>query len=159
MRRHMLSLAAAGALLAAAAPASAQTFAVEDPVLRAIWDQGMNQSQVMKIAQTLMDSIGPRLTGTPGHRNAVDWAVKTLQSWGAEARAEQYGTWHGWRRGPTHIDLLSPRVRTLEGMILAYSPGTGGRPVQAEVVATPAFASQAEFDAWLPTVRGKIVAI
>ena len=159
MRRRLLTLAAAATLLGSAPTASAQTWSVDDPVLRAIWDQGMNRSQVMRIAQTLMDSIGPRLTGTPGSRNAVDWAVKTLQSWGAEARAEQYGTWHGWRRGVTHVDLLQPRVRTLEGTMLAWSPGTGRQPVQAQVIHAPAFASPAEYEAWLPNVRGRIVAV
>jgi hypothetical protein len=155
----MLTLAAAGALLALAAPASAQTWSVEDPVLRAIWDQGMNQSQVMKIAQTMMDSIGPRLTGTPNHKAGVDWAVRLLQSWGAEARAEQYGTWHGWRRGISHIDLIQPRVRSLDGMMLGYSPPTpGGRPVEAAVVHVPVFESAAQYEAWIPSVRGKIVA-
>jgi carboxypeptidase Q len=158
MRRRTLTFAAVLTALAAAGSASAQTFAVEDPVLRQIWEQGMEQSRAMDIAQTLMDSIGPRLTGTPGYDRAVDWATSLLSSWGVDARAEQYGTWQGWDRGITHIDLISPRVRTLEGMMLAFSPGTNGRPVEAEVVAVPEFASQAEFDAWLPSVRGKFVA-
>lgn len=158
MRRRTLPIAAALFVFAGAAPASAQTWAVEDPVLRQIWDVGMNDSRVMDIAQTLLDSIGPRLTGTPGYDNAADWAVRTLSSWGVEARKEQYGTWNGWRRGITHIDLIRPRVRTLEGTMLAWSPGTGGRPVEAEVVAIPTFDSDADFTAWLPSVRGRIVA-
>jgi hypothetical protein len=158
MRRRTLPLAAAITLMAGAAPALAQTWAVEDPVIRQIWEVGTDQSRVMDIAQTLLDSIGPRLTGTPGYDNAANWAVKTLSSWGVDARKEQYGTWNGWRRGITHVDLIRPRVRSLEGMMLAWSPGTGGRPVEAQVIAIPTFASEAAFDAWLPTVRGKIVA-
>jgi carboxypeptidase Q len=158
MRRRTLSFAAALTVFAGAAPALAQTWAVEDPVLRQIWDVGMNQSRVMSIAQTLMDSIGPRLTGTPGYDRGADWAVKTLAGWGVDAKKEQYGTWNGWRRGTTHIDLVRPRVRTLEGMMLAWSPGTRGRPVEAQVVAMPTFATRADFDAWLPSVRGRIVA-
>jgi carboxypeptidase Q len=158
MRRRTLSLAAALSILAGATPALGQTWAVEDPVLRQIWEVGMNDSQVMDIAQTLLDSIGPRLTGSPGYDRAADWAVQALVSWGVDARKEQYGTWNGWRRGITHVDLISPRVRSLEGMMLAWSPGTGGRPVEAQVVAIPTFAAEAEFDAWLPSVRGNIVA-
>ena len=88
MRRRTLSIAAALSVFAGATPALAQTWAVEDPVLRQIWEVGMNDSQVMNIAQTLLDSIGPRLTGTPGYDNAADWAVKTLSSWGVDARKE-----------------------------------------------------------------------
>ncbi|MGH2380805.1 MAG: M20/M25/M40 family metallo-hydrolase, partial [Candidatus Limnocylindria bacterium] len=42
--------------------------------------------------------------------------------------------------------------------MLAWSPGTGGRPVEAQVIAIPAFDSEAAFEAWLPSARGKIVA-
>ncbi|HSJ33188.1 MAG TPA: hypothetical protein VK933_17225, partial [Longimicrobiales bacterium] len=158
MRRSTLSLAATVAVFAGATPALGQTWAVEDPVLRQIWEVGMNDSRVMDIAQTLLDSIGPRLTGTPGYDNAADWAVKTLSSWGVDARKEQYGTWNGWRRGISHVDLISPRVRSLEGTMLAWSPGTGGRPIEAQVIAVPSFDSEAAFEAWLPSVSGKIVA-
>jgi len=158
MRRSVLTIAATFGALAGAQPALAQSWATEDPVLRAIWEEGMNNSQVMRIAQTLMDSIGPRLSGTPGYDNAANWAVSTLNSWGVQAQKEQYGTWHGWRRGPTHIDLVRPRVRSLEGMMLAYSPGTGGRPVEAQVVAAPAVPDSAAWNAFLGTVRGKVVA-
>jgi carboxypeptidase Q len=159
MRRRTLSFAAALAFFAGSTPALAQTWAVDDPVLKQMWQHGMVDSRAMSIAQALMDSIGPRLTGTPEFKNGVDWAVSLLQSWGVEARAEQYGTWNGWRRGITHIDLLQPRLRTLEGMMLAWSPGTPrGRPVEAAVVAVPEFASEAAFEAWLPTARGKFVA-
>jgi carboxypeptidase Q len=159
MRRRTFSFAAALALLASAAPAPAQTFAVPDPVLQQIWQHGMVDSHAMRIAQVLTDSIGPRLTGTPNFDAGVNWAVSLLNGWGVEARREQYGTWNGWRRGITHIDLIRPRVRSLEGMMLAWSPGTGGRPVEAAVVAVPAFNSPAEFEAWLPGVRGRIVAM
>jgi hypothetical protein len=144
--------------MACGTPAFGQIWAVEDPVLRQIWEVGMNESQVMDIAQTLLDSIGPRLTGTPGYDRAADWAVQTLTGWGVDARKEQYGTWNGWRRGITHVDLISPRVRSLEGTMLAWSPGTGGRPVEAQVVAMPTFTAPGQFDQWLPSVRGRIVA-
>jgi carboxypeptidase Q len=158
MRRQAIMMGAALAVLAGSAPLQAQSASGRDAVLAEIWRHGMEESQVMRWAQVLTDSIGPRLTGTPQFNAGVEWAVSLLQSWGVEARAEQYGTWNGWERGVTHIDLVSPRLRTLEGMMLAWSPGTGGRPVEAPVVAMPAFASAAQFDAWLPSVRGHYVA-
>src|SRR5690606_10225706 len=124
MRRRIMGMAALLTATAGATPVLAQTWAVEDPVLQRIWEIGQSESQVMDIAQALMDSIGPRLTGTPGHDNAVDWAVQLLSSWGVDARKEQYGTWNGWRRGITHVDLIQPRVRSLEGMMLAWSRGS-----------------------------------
>jgi len=143
--------------LAVAAPATAQSFPTEDATLRRIWQLGMVESQAAKLAQTLLDSIGPRLTGSPGQRAAHDWAVKMYESWGITARNEQYGTWTGWRRGITHVDLIAPRVRSLEGMMLAWSPGTQGR-VEGPVVLFPAVQSAQEFEAWLPQARGKFIA-
>ena len=136
--------------------ASAQTLATDDPVLEQIWDQAMNQSQIEDLAQALMDSIGPRLTGAPGIDRGHDWLVHMYGQWGVEAENRQYGTWVGWDRGISHIDLLEPRVRSLEGMNLAWSPGTDG-PVTAEVVVPPEFSSRDDFEAWLPSVEGKFV--
>src|SRR6185503_217530 len=94
--------------------ARAQLLATNDAGLRAIWAEAMGNSQLEALAQSLLDSIGPRLTASPGMERAQAWALKQLESWGIEARREQYGTWEGWERGPSHIDLLRPRVRSLE---------------------------------------------
>jgi carboxypeptidase Q len=148
-----------GVLLAGLASGSqAQQFTSNDPVLQRIWAEGTQNSQLRPLAQALLDSIGPRLTGTPEQDAAHRWAVDKYQQWGIPARNEQYGTWLGWRRGVTHIDLVEPRVRTLEGMMLAYSPGTQG-PVTGPVVALPEIGSAAEFAAWLPQVQGRWVMI
>jgi hypothetical protein len=56
------------------------------------------------------------------------------------------------------VDLLTPRARTLDATMLAWSPGTQG-PVEGAVVALPASASAAEFQAWLPQARGKYVLV
>jgi len=58
-------------------------FPSDDPVLKAIWDEGMENSQVYDLSQYLADVIGPRLTGAPGHLEAVEWAVEQLKGWGA----------------------------------------------------------------------------
>lgn len=144
--------------LGTAIPAGAQSFPTEDPVLRRIWEVGMEQSQVERIAQTMLDSIGPRLTGTPAMERANEWAVNLVRSWGVQARTEPYGTWIGWERGITHIDLIEPRVRTLEGTMLAWSPGTNG-PVEGPVVIVPDYQTNEELDAFIETVAGKFVAI
>ena len=144
------------ALLAWTPSLEAQTYTVDDPVIERMWQEGMENSQAMALAQVLMDSIGPRLTGTPGYEAAQAWLLSTYQSWGVDARNEQYGTWMGWERGITHIDLVKPRIRSLHGMNLAWSPGTKKR---ANVIPLPDLADSASFVAWLPQVKGKFVAI
>jgi hypothetical protein len=135
-------------------------FAVENPILRRIWAIGMDSSQLPRLAQVLFDSLGPRLTASPGMEAAQNWIVATYAAWGISARKEQYGTWRGWRRGRSHLDLVAPRVRSLEATTLAWSPGTPrGRPVRAPVVILPDVADSAAFVAWLPQAKGKFVLI
>jgi carboxypeptidase Q len=160
MKRIVTAALAGLVVLGGAAPLPAQTFPTENDVLRRIWTLGMDESHAPRLAQALLDSIGPRLTGTPQMSAANDWAVAVLRGWGVDARNEQYGTWRGWRRGHTHIDLVAPRQRTLEGTMLAWSPGTPrGRAVEGPVILLPEVASAAEFDAWLPQAKGRFVAI
>jgi len=138
-----------------AVPAYIRRTPPSDATIQRIWDEGMNRSQAMSLAQQFLDPIGQRLTGSPESERAQDWLVKTYQGWGVTARKERYGTWLGWKRGVTHVDLISPRIRSLEAHALAYSPGMR-RPAEGEVIAWPeGVTTPAEFDAWLPNVRGK----
>ncbi len=77
MRRILRSapalLAATGLLISTAKAADAQRLATDDPVLQAIWDEAMNNSELESLAQALLDSIGPRLTASPGIEAAQDW--------------------------------------------------------------------------------------
>jgi hypothetical protein len=135
------------------------TFPGNDPALMRLWRLGMDSSEVRRLAQVLFDSIGPRLTASPGYTAAADWVTAMYRSWGIDARKESYGTWRGWRRGTSHIDLMAPRVRSLEGTMLAWSPGTKGNPIRGEAITLPKFADSSEFVRWLPAVRGKIVLV
>ena len=163
MRRVLsvaLFLAAATTTAAAQGQFQPSGFAVEDPVLRRIWAIGTDSSQLPHLAEVLFDSLGPRLTASPGMTAAQNWLIATYNSWGITARKEQYGTWRGWRRGTTHIDLVAPRVRSLEGTVLAWSPPTPkGRPVRAPVTILPDFADSSAFVSWLPQAKGKFVLI
>jgi carboxypeptidase Q len=156
MNRAALLTLAVPALLSAQPPQQ-QTSSSLDPVADRIFRIGMDSSRVQSLAQVLLDSIGPRLTGSPGMTSASDWVVGMYKSWGIEARREPYGTWRGWRRGVSRVELVEPRVRSLEGTMLAWSPGTGGRPVTAEAIILPKFADSTEFVRWLPQARGKVV--
>ena len=147
-----------GLTVAATAPLAGQTFPVDNPVLRQIWSQGMDSSQAWPLAQALFDSIGPRLTGSPGLRAGQQWLRAMYDRWGITARTEPYGTWRGWRRGVTHIDLVQPRVRSLEGMMLAWSPGTKGK-VEAGTVILPDLPDSAAYQQWLPQAKGRFVLV
>lgn len=154
-RRPTRGLAAI-ALIVVPLAASGQTFPTDDAVIRRIWTEGMDSSQAYPLAQALLDSIGPRLIGSPAHRAGNDWLVAMYRRFGIEARNERYGTWRGWRRGHTHVDLIAPRVRTLDAMMVAWSPGTRGR-IEGPVILLPDAADSMAFAAWLPQARGAFV--
>jgi hypothetical protein len=118
-----------------------------------------DNSQLKKMAHELLDKIGPRLVGTPNMQQANEWAVKTYKNWGINARNEKWGEWRGWERGISHIDMVYPRVKSLEGMQLAWSPGTKGKTVTAETIIIADVADSITFQKWLPSVKGKFVLI
>jgi hypothetical protein len=136
-----------------------RTTAPTDPLIQRMYEEGMNHSQTEALSQALFDSIGPRLTNSDRYNAGQDWLVKTYASWGVTARREAWGTWSSWRRGPTHLDLIAPRVRSLEAMMLAWSPGTEGRDVEADVVLLPDAKTPEDFSGAAAGLRGKFVLV
>lgn len=129
-----------------------------EPMIQKIFEEGMQRSQVMKIAQTLLDSIGPRLTGSTDADRAQAWMLANYQKWGIPARIENYGTWNRWKNGSAFGELLSPRVRGLEITAMGWSPGTDGKWVEGDVVMIPEDVVTPElFAAWVPKAKGKFV--
>lgn len=137
--------------------ARAQTFRSADPVIRRMWQVGMEQSQTEALAQVLIDSVGPRLSGSPGFESATQWLERKYREWGVTVRRERYGTWRGWQHGTVHMEMIAPRLQNLEVELLAWSPGTGNRAVEGDVVVIPELADVAAARRWLGTVRGKFV--
>ncbi|MCO5260485.1 MAG: M20/M25/M40 family metallo-hydrolase [Crocinitomicaceae bacterium] len=131
----------------------------ESEMAQKIMDEVYKNSQVEALAHELMDDIGPRLVGTPQMKKAHDWAVAKYTSWGIPAENQQYGEWKAWERGITHIDMVFPRIQSLHGTQLAWSPGTSSKGVTAEVIILPEIKDSISFQKWLPSVKGKIVMI
>ena len=128
-------------------------------VTEKIVQEANNNSQLQTMAHELLDKIGPRLVGTPQMKKANDWAIEKYTNWGITARNEQWGEWKGWERGITHIDMLSPRVKSLEGTQLSWSPSTKGKSIKAELIIIPDVSDSIAFANWLPNVKGKFVMI
>ncbi|RDC65708.1 M20/M25/M40 family metallo-hydrolase [Adhaeribacter pallidiroseus] len=154
MKKYFRSLYLALFLL----PGSIAVAQTKDPVVESIVKEANENSQLEKLAHELIDVIGPRLVGTPQMKQAGDWAVAKYKDWNISARNENWGEWRGWERGISHIDLVSPRTESLEGMQLAWSPGMK-KAVTAELIIIPDLADSTEFKKWLPAVKGKFVLI
>jgi hypothetical protein len=133
-----------------------QGFTTDDPVIVSITGEGGERSQLEPLARALLDSIGPRMAGTAAYAEAADWLVSRYEQWGITVRKERVGTWRGWEQGLTHVDLISPRQRTLEAIPMAYSPGTNGLR-EGRVVTIPADLNEASAEQWLEGLEGAFV--
>ncbi len=133
--------------------------APKDSVVERILQEEKNNSQLQLLAHQLFDSVGPRLVGTPQMDAARDWALAKYRGWGIPAEAQNWGVWRGWERGISHIDMVSPRVRTLEATQLAWCPSMGTKTVTAGLLILPDLADSVAYAAWLPSVKGKFVMV
>lgn len=164
MRKSLLPAAAAWRLrilfLIAVWLPGRHCFAQADSVVVAgIVKEANDNSQLEKLAHELFDVIGPRLVGTPQMKQANDWAVAKYKEWGIAAKNEAWGEWRGWERGVSHIDMVYPRIKSLEGTQLAWSPATGSKGVTAELIILADAPDSLAFQQWLPGVKGKFVMI
>ncbi len=131
----------------------------KDPVIENIIKEAKENSQLERLGHELMDVIGPRLVGTPQMKKANDWAVAQYEKWGISAKNEKWGDWRGWERGITHIDMIYPRIETLDGTQLAWNPGTSKKGITAEMIALPSVKDSISFQKWLVNVEDKFVMI
>ncbi len=131
----------------------------QQETIKSIVNEAKDNSQLEELAHELLDVVGPRLVGTPQMANAHNWAIKKYEGWGIPARKEEWGKWKGWKRGITHVDLVSPRIQSLEARQLAWSPSTGKKGVTAEVVIIPEAKDSIDFAEKIKSVKGKFVMI
>jgi hypothetical protein len=127
--------------------------------------EGMDHSKIMWVEHFLTDVYGPRPIGSPNHKAAADWAVKTMTSWGMKAHLEPF-TWRGvgWLPGRASGFITSPVKANLKFEAVPWSPSTNGT-VSGEVVSivAPENPTEAELTAFLaalaPRVKGGIVMV
>jgi carboxypeptidase Q len=148
-RRHPLALALAGALLAAA-PAAAQDAyrAHADSLIRA----ATRDSAAWNRMAELVDTFGPRFSGTPELERAIDWVVEQMKRDGLENVHTEPVMVPRWVRGQESATLLHPRAAGLHMLGLGGSVGTPG--IEAEVLVVGSFA---ELTRRAAEARGKIV--
>ena len=135
-------------------------------MLSRIRKEAIEHSQIMKTMHMFTDLYGPRLTGSPNHKAAADWAVKQMTTWGLEnAHLEPWDFKHpGWLNERLTAHLISPVKDPLVCEVLAWTPSTKGT-VQANAIqlVLPDSVTQDQIKIFLNNyktkVRGKIVLI
>jgi carboxypeptidase Q len=142
-----------GTLMFAAPAAQEQR---EYETLIRIQDEGLNRSQAMDHLWWISEMYGPRLTGSPGIRQAGDWAIKQLNEWGlANVHDERWPFGKGWSLVRFSAHLIEPQIQPLIGFPKSWTPGTKGAVI-AEVVRV-AIHSEADLEAYRGKLGGKIV--
>src|SRR3954469_19408001 len=117
---------AAVALAATAAPYAQST---TDPNINdRIRKEEAANSQVMRTEHFLTDVYGPRLTGSPNHKAAAEWAVKTMTSWGMTNGKLEPWDWNhpGWVNEFLAVHAVAPFKDALVVEAVAWTPGTNG---------------------------------
>ena len=128
--------------------------------------EAMERSQIMKTMHMFTDVYGPRLTGSPNHKNAAEWAVKQMTAWGLEnAHLEPWDFGHpGWLNERLTAHIISPLKDPLVCEVLAWTPSTKGT-VQAKALhlMLPERPTQEQLNSFFAAqksrVRGRIVLI
>jgi hypothetical protein len=137
------------------APDSTQPATSADALAR-IHQEGMERSRVQDLYATIVDQFGPRLTGTPAHKHAAEWARDRLREFGLEnATLEPWQFGRGWVLDHLTVEMVEPRYAPLIGYADAWSPSTKG-----DIVATPILLdgkSAAEVAAMKDKLPGAIV--
>ena len=114
-------------LLAANAPSVAAQERIDREMIGKLQEESRAHSQVLETYRTLTDDIGPRLTGSPGFKRAVDWTRDRLAKWGmANVTVESWPFGRGWTLEKLTLEMAQPRYFPLEGYPEAWSPSTRG---------------------------------
>jgi len=159
--RRALAIALIASLLCL--PILAQSRSDKD-LLERIRKEEASNSQIMKTEHMLTDVYGPRLTGSPNHKHAAEWAVKQMTAWGlSNAHLEPWDFGHvGWLNERLTAHMISPIKDVLTCEVLSWTPSTRG-PVMAKAyqLILPDRPTQDQLTAFFESqkarVRGKIV--
>ena len=145
-------------------PLIAQTGNDDKDLLTRIRQEESSNSQILKTMHRLADIYGPRLTGSPNHKQAAEWAIKQMTAWGLEnGHLEAWDFGHpGWLNERLTAHIVSPVKDPLVCEALAWTPGTHG-PVRAKAyqLILPERPTQDQLNAFFvkekAKVRGRIV--
>lgn len=83
---------------------------IDTTAISKIKDEGFSRSQVMDILSMLTDVNGPRLSYSPGYKNAAAYAKKSLESWGlSNVHFDPWGDiGKGWYVKKFHLHVTEP---------------------------------------------------
>ena len=131
---------------------------VDLDILAQIKQEAFQNSQVMENLYHISEVYGPRVTNSPNHRAAAEWAMQQMKAWGLKnVHLEKFPFGYGWQIKKFYGALETPSYAPLTGVPLAWTPGTNGQ-VTAEAMWAPVH-SKDDFAKYRGKLKGKIVLI
>ncbi len=110
------------------------------PALVKIAGEGQLNSHAFQYLTELSDTVGARVTGTPGAQKGIDWGLAKMRSIGLEnVHVEKWQLWRGWTRGPAQAELLAPLRRPLHVDAMGWTGSTPAGGAEGDVVTANLF--------------------
>jgi carboxypeptidase Q len=122
------------------------------PAARIISAATANDDAWQRLA-LMTDTFGPRLSGSEALEATLRWAADEMRKDFDEVRLDPVLVPH-WVRGTESLEMTTPQGGMLTMLGLGNSIGTGGTPIEGEVLVVKSFA---ELDANAAKAKGRIV--
>jgi len=160
MRNPLRAAVVAAALVFAATGAAfAQVLQerIDLDAIQRIRQEGFERSQIEPLMRHLTDVIGPRLSYSPAHRRADEWAAGKLREWGlvdvAHEPIDAIG--RAWEPLSYSGRIIAPYVQALHAEPTAWTGSTKGR-IEGDVTLLDV-ESPDELEAYRGKLEGAIV--
>jgi carboxypeptidase Q len=101
----------------------------------------------------MTDTFGPRLSGSPALEATLAWAAAEMRADFDDVRLDPVMV-PRWVRGSETLEIVSPQPGALVMLGLGNSVGTGGAPLEAEVLVVKSFS---DLEAQATKAKGRIV--
>ena len=151
----LMPLVAASLCLCTIPPASADSPSAEAVTAASLQRDALVSRHAFGFVQSLCDTVGPRLAGSPGDRAAVAWGLRTMRDMGLQGvHAEPVKVTH-WERGEARAEIVGDSVRPMAVAALGGSVATPAGGITAGVVEAASITELQGLGA--DAVRGKIV--
>ena len=129
---------------------------VDRTTIERIRQEGTDRSKAAAYFDHFVTVVGPRLTGSPAHKAAAEWAREQFAAAGlSDPHLEPFEFGRGWELTGFTLEMTSPRYMPLIGYPEAWSAPTDG-----VLEATPLFVgdkSASEVEQLKPRLKGAIV--
>src|SRR5262249_44554817 len=98
-------------------------------MLARIRAEGLQRSRALALYRTVTDEFGARLTGSPAHVRAANWARDRFMEWGlTNPHLEPYEFGRGWELEHISVEMTERRYFPFIAYAVAWTPATrGGR--------------------------------